>query len=267
MTNLALTEKELSLLRSNLTDQDKQILRSKLKRDLTEYEAQRRIYTLFPNEGPLRRELYPKHIAFFAAGGEHSLAPGCPVDCNGRAHQERAFIAANRIGKTTAAAFEIACHTTGYYPDWWPGRRFNRPVTVWACGEDTKAVRESLQPILVGPPGYIGTGMIPADKISNVTARPGVPDGIDAVTVKHPDGSSRIVIKTYDQRRESFQGAKVDLVWFDEEPPIDIYSEGLTRTMSTVPGEPNGLVLCTFTPLKGISDVVLGYLPDGKPIE
>ena len=72
---------------------------------------------------------------------------------------------------------------------------------------------------------------------------------------------------SYDQGRESFQAAKIDIMQFDEEPPADIYSEGLVRTMSTVPGEPNGLVICGFTPLRGLSTVVLSYMPGGKPVE
>src|SRR6266446_1682301 len=42
---------------------------------------QNRISAFYPDEGPLRRELYPKHMAFFAAGREY---------------QERAMVAANR---------------------------------------------------------------------------------------------------------------------------------------------------------------------------
>jgi phage terminase large subunit-like protein len=80
-------------------------------------------------------------------------------------------------------------------------------------------------------------------------------------------GLSRLVLKSYDQGRESFQAAKVDLVQFDEEPPIAIYTEGLTRTMSTGPGEPNGLVICGFTPLRGLSAVVLSFMPGGQQLE
>ncbi len=46
-----------------------------------------------------------------------------------------------------------------------------------------------------------------------------------------------------------------DIVWFDEEPPLDIYSEGLTRTNTT-----GGITIVTFTPLKGMSEVVLQFL-------
>ena len=45
----------------------------------------------------------------------------------------------------------------------------------------------------------------------------------------------------------------------DEEPDLNIYTECLTRTMTT-----NGMVICTFTPLLGLSDVVLLFLPGGK---
>ncbi len=169
-------------------------------------------------------------------------------------------------GKSTCTLYELTCHLTGIYGDWWQGRRFDRPISAWAAGEDVKAVRESLQTILLGPPGAEGTGMIPKANLVNTTPRAGVPEAVDTITIKHHNGkSSRLLLKTYDQGRESFQASKIDVGVCDEEPPSDIYSEMLTRTMSTVPGEPNGIMLCGFTPLKGISDVVLGFLPGGKP--
>ena len=216
-------------------------------------QSQTLLYRLFPETGPLRRELYPKHMEFFAAGAHH---------------QERAFIAANRVGKTMGACYEDTCHMTGWYPPWWVGRRFYSGGTIWMSGEDSKAVRESLQQTLLGKPGEIGTGLILADKILSMTPRSGVPDAVDTVTVKHSSGQTwRLVFKSYDQGRESFQASKVDVVLFDEEPPISIYTEGITRTMSTVPGQPSGLVMCTFTPLKGLSGVVLSYMPGGQRLE
>jgi phage terminase large subunit-like protein len=44
-----------------------------------------------------------------------------------------------------------------------------------------------------------------------------------------------------------------DGVWFDEEPPIEIYTEGLTRTNN---GQRSQFAIMTFTPLLGVSDVV-----------
>lgn len=187
---------------------------------------------------------------------------------NGAAHMERAFIAANRSGKSTAAGYELALHVTGQYPDWWIGRRFDQPVSAWVAGEDVKAVRGSIQPLLFGVPktseseGVLGTGLIPGDCIiGDPTANRGAPEAIDSATIRHISGGiSRIELKTYEQGRKSFQAAKVDIGWCDEEPPEDIYSEFLTRLMSTVPGVLNGIMMCTFTPLKGMSNVVMGYL-------
>lgn len=234
---------------------------AKLKQQL----AEQRMSALFPDAGPLRRELYPKHIVFFKVGGQHETTVWCPKDCDGTGHQERALIAANRTGKTMAVCFELTCHLTGVYPSWWDGRRFTKPIAAWAAGEDAKAVRESLQVTLMGPPGAYGTGLIPKNAVMSTSTRQGVSDSLDTVEVKSVHGVSRLLFKTYDQGRESFQAAAVDAMLFDEEPPEDIYSEGLTRTMSTVPGTPNGVVMCSFTPLSGLSNVVLGYLPGGKP--
>lgn len=210
--------------------------------------AGRHLFTLYPDTGQLRRELYPKHMEFFVAGATH---------------QERAFIGGNRTGKTTCTCYETTCHLIGWYPEWWEGWRFDHPVVWWVAGEDAKAMRESIEPVLVGPPSSRGTGMIPPDDIVRLVPRQGVPDAVDSVIVKHKKGTSRLVFKTYDQGRESYQGAKIDGLTLDEEPPMPIYTEGLTRTMSTVPGVPNGRVLAGFTPLKGISGTVLSFLPGG----
>jgi hypothetical protein len=80
--------------------------RASLKAKLLDSLARQKIYSLFPETGPLSRHKYSKHVEFFEAGAKF---------------QERAFIAANRIGKTTAAAYELTCHLLGWYPDWWPG--------------------------------------------------------------------------------------------------------------------------------------------------
>lgn len=227
-----------------------------VRRDL-ERASRNKFYDFYPETGQLSRFAYAKHMEFFAAGDRF---------------QERALVASNRSGKTTGCGFEMTCHITGIYPKWWTGRRQKKPGTYWVCGEDAKAMRESLQITLLGQPGNLGTGMIPADNISGKpTMRAGTPEAYDTLKVRFGkntnQGNSRVVFKTYDQGRESFASAKVDGIWFDEEPPQDIYTEGMTRTMSTVPGEKNGFVICSFTPLKGVSEVVQMFLPGGKPPE
>lgn len=216
-------------------------------------QERRKLFGFYPETGPLRRELYGKHMEFYRAGA---------------VHQERALIAANRVGKSFCICYEATCHMIGWYPPWWEGRRFNGPVTAWFAGEDAKAVRDSLQTTLLGKPDALGTGLIPNDNlVGKPTARAGVAEAYDAFSVKHKaGGSSRGTFKTYDMGRESFQAARVDVIVLDEEPPLDIYTEALLRTMSTEPGKPNGMVMCGFTPLRGLSAVVLQYLPGGKMV-
>jgi phage terminase large subunit-like protein len=98
--------------------------------------------------------------------------------------------------------------------------------------------------------------MIPGDAIvSTVTGR-GVPNGLDAVVVRHAKGGDSVLsFKSYEKGREKWQGETLEGVWFDEEPPLDIYSEGLTRTNTT-----GGIAIVTFTPLQGMSDVVMQFL-------
>jgi phage terminase large subunit-like protein len=182
----------------------------------------------------------------------------------GALHDERAFIAGNRTGKSFSIGYEGTCHLIGWYPHWWTGRRFDRPVVAWVAGEDTKAVRESLQPTMLGPDTERGTGLVPAVNIIRTTPRGGVAGAVDFAEIAHSSGkSSRLVFKSYDQGRESFQASAVDVILLDEEPPIEIYTEALTRTMSTTPGMRNGTVLCAFTPLRGISQTILQFLPGG----
>lgn len=218
-------------------------------------EKERRIKTnkilsYYPEEGPLRRELYPKHMEFFRLGAQH---------------RERAFIAANRIGKSEGVGgYELTLHLTGRYPDWWQGRRFDEPVDAWAAGDTGKTTRDIVQFKLLGPVGDFGTGLIPADCIiGNPLSKPGIPDAYELVKVKHISGGlSTLGLKSYDQRREAFQGTEKHVIWLDEEPPMDIYTECLLRTMTT-----DGLIICTFTPLLGLSEVVLMYLPGGRAPE
>ncbi|MGI9387464.1 MAG: terminase large subunit domain-containing protein, partial [Methyloligellaceae bacterium] len=57
-----------------------------------------------------------------------------------------------------------------------------------------------------------------------------VADAIDSVVVRHSSGGlSMLNFKAYGMGREKWQGQTLDGVWLDEEPPLEIYLEGLTR--------------------------------------
>jgi phage terminase large subunit-like protein len=206
----------------------------------------------YPSEGTLSRTAYPKHMEFFAAG---------------TTHLERAAIAANRVGKTTLSAFETSLHLTGRYPDWWNGRRFDCPVEWWAASDTSETTRDILQLELLGKLHELGTGMIPRDCIvGDPTRRRGVADAVDTVQVRHASGGiSTLSFKSYDQGREKFQGTKKHGISLDEEPKIDVYTECLTRLMATKPGDTDGTMICTFTPLQGMSTVVLSFLNEPNP--
>ena len=203
-----------------------------------------KIDSYYPGSGPLRRELYPKHLQLFEAGATR---------------RERAFLAANRVGKSEGVgAYETVCHLLGKYPAWWSGKHFNRPIQAWASGDTAKTTRDIIQRILLGPVGEFGTGMIPADCLLRTTAKPGVADAIEGIFVKHSSGgTSELILKSYDQGREAFQGTNRDLVWLDEEADREIYVECLLRTMTT-----NGILLLTFTPLLGVTDIVRDFLEE-----
>lgn len=210
-------------------------------------QARNRMESFFPKTGPLRRELYPKQLEYFAAGAKY---------------KERLFMAANRIGKTVAGAYETTCHLTGKYPDWWQGARFNRTTDGWACGTTSETTRDIVQRELLGPPDAHGTGMIPKELIVHTTPRPhGMPGAIEGIWVKHASGgTSKVALKMYEQGRKSFEGTAKDFIWCDEEPPEPCYTEMCFRTLTT-----KGIVYITFTPLQGMSEVVKGFLePDDK---
>jgi phage terminase large subunit-like protein len=171
------------------------------------------------------------------------------------------MVAANRIGKTEGVGgYESVLHLTGDYPAWWPGRRFDHATFGWAAGDTSNTVRDILQFKLMGPIGDFGTGLIPKRAIERVTWKRNVAEAVQDVYVRHACGrTSMLTFKSYDQKRESFQGTEQHFIWLDEEPDMDIYAECLLRTMTT-----DGTVLCTFTPLRGMSDVVLSFMPGGR---
>ena len=175
--------------------------------------------------------------------------------------RERLLMAGNQLGKTWAGAYEMAFHLTGLYPDWWQGHRFTKAIAAWAGSVSTLATRDTVQRLVCGRPGKLGTGAVPKALITDSKSALGTPDLLDHIKVTHVSGEeSTLAFKSYEQGREKWQGETLDLVWFDEEPSQDIYSEGLTRTNAT-----GGITYMTFTPLLGMSEVVRRFLMEKSP--
>lgn len=153
--------------------------------------ARSKLGSMFPDEGPYRRELYPRHLEFLAAGS---------------VFRERLFMAANSTGKPETGAYEVACHLTGRYPDWWQGKRFSEAVHAWACGSTNQTRRDIVQEKPLGSEGAHGTGMLPAETIERVTHKQGLTNAADTVFVKHVSGGrSQLGFKSYESGRKVFE--------------------------------------------------------------
>lgn len=177
-------------------------------------------------------------------------------------------MAGNQLGKTVAGGAEWAMHATGRYPDWWEGATFQKAPILWAGSVTGEATRDNPQRILVGPPPISdawGTGFIPKDALLGYDKAMGVPNLLDNVQCRFGGGAdvqqetSIIAFKAYEKGREKWQGPTIDGVWFDEEPSLEIYTEGLTRTNN---GQRGQFTMITFTPLLGMSDVVHMFLDE-----
>jgi phage terminase large subunit-like protein len=179
----------------------------------------------------------------------------------------RGLIAANRTGKTVATCYELAYHLTGDYPDWWTGKRWDRPISAFAAGESWDQVARVLQEELIGTSDSkllhaIGTGAIPRDRIVIETMRN---DGANvmSIEVRHKSGQlSRLLFGNYTQEVRNMQGFKMDIVVFDEQPPDDMFSELVTRTATL-----QGQIFCSFTPLKGTTGLVGKFLAHERGYE
>lgn len=219
--------------------------------DLLEKRAAKLKYayasTLFPDIGPLRRELYPRHMDFFEMGLTRDV---------------RAFIASNQSGKSTAGCYELGCHLTGIYPKWWPGRRFTRPIKAWALSNSSQTTRDGIQEKLIGTKEDMGTGIILREHL-------GKPEWIqngacDKILIRHISGGwSHLGFKYYEQGRDKLQAVKLDAALMDEEPKDHgVFTEVLTRTAAS-----NGIIMATFTPLFGATPLVLSFIPELGPSE
>lgn len=148
----------------------------------------------------------------------------------------------NRSGKTECGAAECVWLALGEHPF-----KPNRPdAQGWVVSLSQQVQRDVAQAKVLKylPPRRI-------EDIVMVSGRKSAPEYgiIDSILVRNAFGGlSRIGFKSCDQGREKFQGASLDFVWFDEEPPEDVYEECRMRVFDR-----GGYIFGTMTPLKGLT--------------
>ena len=150
----------------------------------------------------------------------------------------------NRSGKTECGAVEAIYMARGIHP-----YRKNKPdVFGWVVSLSTQVQRDVAQKKILK---YLNPDWI--EKVIMHEGRKDSPENgvIDQLIIKNVFGGlSTIGFKSCDQGREKFQGSSLDFVWFDEEPPKDIYDECKMRVLDKC-----GDIFGTMTPLKGLTFV------------
>ncbi len=150
----------------------------------------------------------------------------------------------NRSGKTECGAVEAVYLARGIHPY----RKNKDGVFGWAVSLSSQVQRDVAQAKILHylDPRWIHDIVMTSGKRDSPEY--GV---IDQLKIKNVFGGiSTIGFKSCDQGREKFQGSSLDFVWFDEEPPEDIYAECRMRLL-----DKNGELFGTMTPLKGLTFV------------
>lgn len=148
----------------------------------------------------------------------------------------------NRTGKTECGAVETIWLSLGCHPY----RQNKQSTECWVVSLSNRVQKEVAQSKILK--------YLPRSKIENIIMAEGSKHSpeygiIECIIVKNIFGNtSRIWFKSCESGREKFQGSSLDFVWFDEEPPEEIYNECKMRIL-----DKNGELFGTMTPLKGLT--------------
>lgn len=222
-----------------------------LLKEIEKRQRYNQFKTYFTQDGTLNdRKYYAKQWEFMMMGKEA---------------MQRAMVAGNQVGKSLTCGYEVTVHALGIYPPGWDGYRPQEAPVIWVCATGPEALRQGAQTLLFGRsfdkdnPEF-GTGLLPRDKIGEVTKRQATNDLIQKVEIHHASGRmSQIHFKTFKMTREAFESATIHFVWLDETAPYFIYTEALTRLVKYA-----GRIVLSFTPLKGLTDTVTKFIPGGR---
>lgn len=187
-------------------------------------------------EGELKKRKKDDYLAAYNKGKRHKkqiLFHKCKK-------RNRWVFGGNRSGKTECGAVECLWILRGIHPY----KKNRKDVFGWAVSLSQQVQRDVAQAKILH---YLPKSWIAG--ITMLSGRRDSPAGgiIDQIKIKNVFGGiSTLGFKSCDQGREKFQGSSLDFVWFDEEPPRDIYEECLMRVMDR-----RGEIFGTMTPLKG----------------
>lgn len=163
----------------------------------------------------------------------------------------------NRSGKTECGAVECVYMARGTHP--W--RENKKDTQGWVVSLSQQVQRDVAQKKILH---YLRKDWI--EEIVMLSGRKDSPESgiIDFIRVKNVFGGISVIgFKSCDQGREKFQGTSLDFVWFDEEPPKDVYLECRMRVMDR-----RGDIFGTMTPLKGLTfvhtDIYMNRLGDSE---
>lgn len=148
----------------------------------------------------------------------------------------------NRSGKTECGAVEAVWWARGIHPY----RKNRSAVEGWIVSLSYEVQRDVAQAKFLS---YLNPDWIEDVVMSSGRKESAEYGIIDYILIKNVSGGvSKVSFKSCDQGREKFQGTSLDFVWFDEEPPLDIYQECRMRVLDR-----KGEVWGTMTPLKGLT--------------
>ena len=148
----------------------------------------------------------------------------------------------NRTGKTECGAVESIWLCRGEHPF----KKMEKACDGWVVSLSRQVQRDVAQSKILS---YMKPEWI-QDVVMSEGRKDSLSGGIiDYILIKNVFGGvSKLGFKSCDQGREKFQGTSLDFVWFDEEPPYDIYIECKMRVIDRC-----GQIFGTMTPLKGLT--------------
>lgn len=190
-------------------------------------------------------EPIPKFYEFFAA--EHHA-------------RKLLWLGGNRTRKTSSIARGISYHLRGWYPDDWPGYRFNRPITAFVSTivmEKTIGVLQKY--FLEGDPQRGLTPCIHKSLISGYKRYSGDCKGFKEFLVKSKSfGYSTLKFGAFEQGARNSQSDTYDIVWLDEASIVEYYTELNFRT--TAFSGNKTFLYSSMWPEKGRDEVVARFL-------